>query len=328
MKQIRLGIIGLGYIGQIHLRHSLKLANARVTAVSDLSKKALARAKEMGITKAYTDYELLLRDPDVDAVIIALPTHLHRQCAEQAAEARKHIFLEKPIARNVEEAKMIISSAQKNSVKLMMGYPMRFSSELLALKEKIDNGTLGDVEIANVTYISSGPFFHRADGYSPVPVPDWWFNKELTGGGVLIDLGSHIINLLRMYFGEIVGINSYLRHRFNLDLEDGATCVAKFETGATALINVGWFSQEYQFRLLLSGSVKHASYQHIIPNPIIAAFQTLTKGRSEFYSPHFTELQHFTNCLVTDTPPSPTGEDGLRDIEAITLAYKNEIHLE
>ena len=165
MKQIRLGIIGLGYIGQIHLRHSLKLANARVIAVSDLSKKAIARAKEMGITKAYTDYELLLRDPDVDAVVIALPTHLHCQCAEQAAEARKHIFLEKPIARNVEEAKQIISVAQKNSVKLMMGYPMRFSSDLLALKEKIDNGTLGDVEIANVTYISSGPFFHRADGY-------------------------------------------------------------------------------------------------------------------------------------------------------------------
>lgn len=327
MEKVRLGIIGLGYIGKIHLRHSLKLNNARPIAVSDLSKNAIAKAKDMGIKKAFTDYQLLLKDPDVDAVIIALPTHLHLQCAKQAAEAKKHIFLEKPIARNAEEAKEIISTAQKNSVKLMIGYPMRFNTAFNALKEKLANGTLGDVEIANATYISSGPFFHRADGYSPVPVPEWWFNKELTGGGVLIDLGSHIINLLRWYFGEITDIKSYLKYRYNLEQEDEATCLAKFESGTLAVMNLGWFSQQYQLSLNFAGSVKHAILQQNPSNQILAAVQMLTTGRQKFYQSHFAELEHFADCLIHDRQPSSSGEDGLKDIEAISLAYKNQIQL-
>jgi myo-inositol 2-dehydrogenase/D-chiro-inositol 1-dehydrogenase len=321
----KLGIIGLGYIGKIHLRHGLKLKNAKIIAVSDISEKALAKAKKMGVKKTYNNYELLLKDPEINAVVIALPTHLHLQCAKKAAEAKKHIFLEKPMARTVEEAKEIISAAKKNSVKLMMGYPMRFSTEFEALRQKINDGTLGDIEVANAAYVSTGPFFHRADGYSPVPVPEWWFNKELTGGGVLIDLGSHIINLLRWFFGDVIDIKSHLRHRFNLDFEDSATCLAKFESGTTATINIGWFSQQYKLRIDLLGSVKHASVEHIPPNPIIAAFQMLTTGFSRFYQSHFRELEYFSDCVIYDRSPSSTAEDGLKDIEAISRAYKNPI---
>ena len=127
MKTVKLGIIGLGYIGQIHLRHSLKLANAQVVAAADLSPKALEQAKSFGVKKTFSNYEDLLKDPEVDAVLISLPTHLHLKCTRQAAEAKKDIFLEKPIATNVEEAKEIISLSEQNSVKLMMGYPLRFN---------------------------------------------------------------------------------------------------------------------------------------------------------------------------------------------------------
>lgn len=88
-------------------------------------------------SKTYTNYEDLLRETGIDAVIIALPTHLHTQCAKQAAEAKKHILLEKPIARNIEEAKEIISTAKKNSVRLMIGYPLRFSTAFNNLKKKL-----------------------------------------------------------------------------------------------------------------------------------------------------------------------------------------------
>lgn len=243
MEKIRLGLIGLGYIGKIHLRHCQKLANAKLIAAADLSKKALKTAKEEGIKKLYTNYEQLLKDPEIDAVIIALPTHLHLRCAIETAENQKHILLEKPIARNATEAREIIAAAQKHSVKLMMGYPMRFAKELQQLKQKMNEGVLGDVEIAQATYISSDPLFHRAEGLTLNPVPEWWFNKELTGGGALMDLGSHIINLLRWYFGEITDIKSHLGYRFNMPFEDSATCLAKFENGTKAIITVGWFSQ-------------------------------------------------------------------------------------
>lgn len=328
MKTIGLGIIGLGYVGSTHLRHSLKLANAHVVAVSDLSKKALRKAKDAGVKKTYTNYEELLRDPEVDAVIIALPTHLHAQCVMHAAEAKKHIFLEKPIARNVEEAKEIILASRRNSVKLMVGYPLRFKTDFRALKQQVDSGIFGDIEIAHATYVSCGPFFHRAEGYAPVPVPEWWFNKDLTGGGVLIDLGSHMINLLRWYFGDITDIKSQLGHRFNMDLEDSAICLARFESGTRAMITVGWFAQKNQLDVRFFGTVDHANVQQRLQNPLVTAIQMLTTGRSKFFQPHFAELQYFVTCLRKDLPLSPSGEDGLKDLEAISLAYKNQITLD
>jgi len=327
MKKVGLGIIGLGYIGKVHLRHSLKLSNSQLIAVSDLSKKALQKARKAGVKKTFTSYKQLLNDPDIDSVIVALPTHLHLQCAKQIAEAKKHIFLEKPIARNVEEAKEIILAARRNSVKLMVGYPLRFNTTFRDLKEKIKIGVLGDVEVAYATYISSGPFFHREESYAPTPVPEWWFKKELTGGGALMDLGSHMVNLLRWYFGEITDIKSHLGHRFNMDLEDQAICLAKFESGTVAVMNVGWFSQGYQLKVDLFGTVRPASAQHLPPNRLFTAAQMLTTGTSKFYLPHLAEIKHFVNCLIHDLNPSPSGEDALKDLETISLAYKNQMTL-
>jgi myo-inositol 2-dehydrogenase/D-chiro-inositol 1-dehydrogenase len=260
-------------------------------------------------------------------VIAALPTHLHLQCAIQAAEAGKHIFLEKPIARNSQEAKEIISAAQKNSVKLMMGYHLRFEHSFRELKTRKESGELGDVEIAYGTFIGSGPFFHRG-GHTPVPVPEWWFNKELTGGGALMDLGSHIINLLRWYFGEIIEIKGFFGHRYNLDFEDSAVCLGKFESGTSAVITAGYFSQGFKLELEFFGTVDNAFAQHRQGNRLVAAAQMLTTGKQSFWQAHYDELDYFVNCLINDSNPSPSGQDGLKDIEAITLAYENQFQLE
>lgn len=327
MKKIGLGIVGLGYIGNLHLRHSLKVPDARLVAVADMSKKALARARETGVKKLFTNYEDLLKDPEVDAVVIALPTHLHLDCALRAAEAGKHVLLEKPIAKNLEEAKQIVIAARRNSIKLMIGYPLRFNSLFRDIKEKIQSGTLGDVEVAYSTFISSGPFLHRAEGHTPIPVPEWWFHAESTGGGALIDLGSHLINLTRWYFGEVTDIKSHLRHRFNLESEDGAVCLAKFKSGALAVINVGWFSQSYKLAIEVFGSVSNAYAEHTSSNPIMTVAQALTTGTTKLHWPHLAELQHFVHCLSNDLNPSPSGEEGLKDLQAITQAYKNQFSL-
>jgi predicted dehydrogenase len=327
MKTTKVGIIGLGYIGQVHYRHCLAIPNVEVSAIADVSKKALSNAKNEGVKKVFSNYEDLIKDPEIDAVIIGLPTHLHLKCAVQAAEAGKAIFLEKPIARTVEEANEIVSAAKKNSVKFMMGYPYRFDEELCSVKAQMDAGLVGDVVNATASLISSGPFFHRADGHSPVPVPDWWWNKQLTGGGVLIDLGSHLINLLRWYFGEITDITSCLGYRYNMDFEDSAVCVAKFDSGTVVAFNVGWFSQAYTMQINFMGSVKSAVAQHAASNPLITAMQMLITGKSKFRKPHLEELKYFVNCIENDIPPSSSGEDGVKDLEAITRAYKNQVCL-
>jgi predicted dehydrogenase len=327
VKRVRLGIIGLGYIGKIHMSHSLKLPNVDLVAVSDSSKKALKQAKTAGIKKTFTNYEQLLREPNIDAVIIALPTHLHFQCAIQAVEAGKHIFLEKPIARNLKEAKGIVKAA-RNSVKLMMGYPLRFNKSFRELKTKVDSGILGDVEVAYATLISSGPFFHRSESHTPLPVPNWWFNKELTGGGALMDAGIHVINLLRWYFGDITQIKSHLGYRFNLDFEDSAICFTRFESGTSAVITAGWFLQGYQLKIDFFGTVSHASAQPSTKSSLKNLTQRLTLNVPEFRRPQFDELNYFANCLILDRSPSPSGEDGLKDLEAVCRAYQNSIGLD
>jgi UDP-N-acetylglucosamine 3-dehydrogenase len=327
MKIVKLGIVGLGAIGQLHLKHALKLENAELVAVADTAKPALERAKALGVKNTYTDYNEMFKNPQVDAVLISLPTHLHLKCASAAAEARKDIFLEKPITVTVDEAKQVIASAERNSVKLMVGYPMRFNKRFQQIRKDIDDGLVGDVENAHATYICAGPFVARSDGYGPSPVPDWWFNPELTGGGVMVDLGVHIINLLRYLLGEVVDIKGQFGYRFRMDFEDSAMCLARFSSGALAAINVGWYSQEYCLRVDLLGSVRNVSAQHMPPGTLPAVYQMLTKGISSFNQPHFDELQHFVSCLINDEKPSSSGLDGLRDLEAISKAYKNRIIL-
>ena len=324
LKTVGLGVIGLGSMGKIHFQHAHRLQGARLVAVSDLSKKALSEAREKRVKNIYSDYEGLLRNEDVDAVVIALPTHLHFQCAKSAAEAGKDIFLEKPLARNVEEAKNLVSVVQKSSVKLMVGYPLMFNQTFRAMKEKIRNGELGDVEIAYATNIGPGPFASRVDTHLPMPVPEWWFSRELAGGGVLMDLGCHMISLLRWYFGDIRQATSRLEHRFNLDIEDGALCFIKFLSGTRAIINVGWFSQAYLLRVELSGTVSHVVAQDAPSNPFSSMLYHLTRGTSRFMWSYYVELQYFVDCLIQDQHPLSSAEDGLKDIEAISLAYKNQ----
>jgi len=325
MKRVRVGIIGLGYIGKIHLRNASgrRITNLQLEAVADVSKHALKEARKIGVKKTYTDYTSLLQDPNVDAVIIGLPTHLHTECAKEAAEYGKHVMLEKPIAPNTFDAKQIISAAKNNSVKLMIGYPLRFNHSMLRLRNRLNSGELGDIVTAYVTNISTGPFMHRSIGHSPIPVPEWWFNKELTGGGALFDLGSHMINLLRWFFGEVKDIKSFLGYRFNMEFEDHAICLAQFESGVKAVLNVGWYSQKYQQKVELLGTNGNAIANIVPPNLISAAIQMLTLNTTNFWHPYSAELEYFARSIIEDFEPSPTGNDGLRDIDALTLAYKN-----
>ncbi|MEM1540671.1 MAG: Gfo/Idh/MocA family oxidoreductase [Candidatus Bathyarchaeia archaeon] len=324
MHKIKLGLIGLGYIGKIHLQNCLKLESAELVAVSDVSKNALNKAKKLGVKKLYTGYEKLLNDKDVEAVIIALPTHLHHPCAIKAAENQKHILLEKPLARNPKEGKEILSATNKNNVKLMVGYPFRYAEPFQKLKNKIETGELGDIQIAHAVNISSGPFMHRTEEDIPKPVPEWWMNKELTGGGALIDLGSHMINLARWYFGEITSIKAHLGYRFNLDFEDHAICIANHTLGTKTIINVGWFSQQAALSIELYGTAAHTSAHHKPPSKAITAIQLILKRTPKYFKPHQTELEHFINCIKQDKQPLTTGEDALKDLIAIEQAYKNQ----
>jgi predicted dehydrogenase len=236
-------------MGKIHLRNCLYLKGARLVAVSDVSAKSLRVAKSLGIKSVYSDFNRLLDDSRIDAVIISLPTFLHAPAAIEASECGKHIFVEKPLARNVSEAQNVVSTARKQGVELMVGHPFRFMPQFMNLKKSMDDGLLGGVQIAKASIISNGPFFSRGEYHRPRPVPSWWFDQKLTGGGALIDLGSHLVDLLTWYFGDVASIRGQLGHRYRLDIEDYADCFLKFVDGTVATIDVGWFAEYHQVQV-------------------------------------------------------------------------------
>ncbi len=324
MKQINLGIIGFGNEGKLLLHNARRMKEARIVAVADLSEKARSKAKNCGVQKVYQKYEDLLRDDNIDGVIISLPNFLHEEAAVKSAEFGKHILLEKPFARTVEEGEKILSAVKKNSVKLMIGYNMRFDPVLSRIHDQVADGFFGEVQLAEATNISGGPFSPRNDNVGPVKVPSWWLNKELVGGGALLDLGSHLIDLLTWYFGEVSFANCYLKYMFRTDLDDAATCILKFKNGPIATVEVGWFSKGYIQSLEICGTAKNMLV-HLAPESTSSIIwkgiaRKIGWNRDDSY---YLELQHFVSCLQTDQQPHPSGEEGLKSLQVISSAYTN-----
>jgi predicted dehydrogenase len=328
MKTINVGIIGLGNQGKMSLQNSLTLRGAKVLGVADVSKKALNYARNRGVKNAYTNYEDLLKLDALDSVIVNLPNFLHYEAAVKASEAGKHILMEKPMGRNVEEGKKILSTVRKNDVKLMIGYDLRFNPLLRQVRNSIADGLFGSVKVVDATNVSGGPFSPRSDSVGPVPVPSWWLSKELTGGGVLLDLGSHMIDLLIWYFGDAVCVESFLEHMFKMEIEDVATCLLKFKEGPIACVKVGWFSQDFLQSLQICGTSKNMLYK-LAPQ---STWKIVSKGISnkigiERGSSNYLKLEHFVECLQRDEQPQPSGEEGLRSLQVISSAYEKAVIL-
>jgi predicted dehydrogenase len=323
LKKINLGIIGLGFQGKIHLRNSLRLKGVNVLGVADVADKALNYAKEIGVKNVYKNYEDLLRNDQLDAVIISLPNFLHMDCAVKAAKAGKNIFLEKPLARNVEEGKKIASSIRKNNVKAMIGFDLRFNPVLRKVREELNSGLFGEVQIVEATNVSGGPFSPRSDRVGPVPVQSWWFDKNLVGGGALLDLGSHMIDLLTWYFGEANCLNCYLGFMFNMDIEDFATCLLKFKKGPIATVKVGWFSKGFTQSIQVCGTARNVSVQISNSNTLVKVWKDVKRKLGLHNSdPYYLEMEYFVKCLQKDEKPYPSEEDGLSCLKLVSSAYE------
>ena len=324
MNHVRLGLIGLGYIGKTHLKNAQKLDNTKIVSVADTSKQALAYAKDKGVKLLYSDYTEMLKQPDLDAVIVSLPNFLHKESVDYICEEEKHILMEKPLARNPAEGKYIVDKARKHDLKLMVGYPLRFTPYLIKAKEDIDSGDFGFIQNLHAVRTGSGPYFHRDAGGYPIPVPEWWFSKEKVGGGVLLDTGCHLINLLRWYFGDIVKIHGAFGYKYGLEVEDQALCIVEFDNGTKGCLTLNWTSYYDMFKIEIFGTTSnHTIYQKPTSKPITAIQMLL--GTSKFWVPYMNEIEHFSDSVLNDKNPEPSGEDGLKDLIAINNAYNNRI---
>lgn len=190
MKKVKIGIIGCGGIASNkHMPSLIKLNDmCEIIAFCDIiEEKAIQAAKEFGSadSKVYTDYRELLANEEVEVVHVCTPNVSHSQITVDAFAAKKHVLCEKPMAHTTEDAQKMIEAWKKSGKKFTIGYQNRFRPEVQMLKKCIDNGDLGEI------------YYGKAHAVRRRAVPNWgvFMNKELQGGGPLIDIGTHALDI-------------------------------------------------------------------------------------------------------------------------------------
>jgi len=253
-------------MGKLHLLNALHIDDVSVIAAADKSEKNRKSVERYGV-KTYDDYRELIDTEKLDAIIVSLPNFLKKEGVFYAAEKGVDVFLDKPLARNLAEANEIIQKVEREKVRLMVGVNYRYFESVQKLKEVFDEGRVGNVIITTSDLILNGPFSHPL---VPAPVPEWWLDKKLSGGGALLDLGYHLIDILVWMFGDLEIAHSELRHSLNLPVEDAATLMLKSKnTEATCIVNAGWFSRsvfpDFNFRINIHGTAGYDSTDHYAP---------------------------------------------------------------
>jgi len=337
---LKIGVIGLGKMGMLHMINATRFRNVVIVAAADASKKRLHNAAVLGAKNLFSDFRELL-ELDLDAVIISLPNFLHRESIELALENGMNVFVEKPMARTTEECRSIVNAVEKSGRKLMVGHCMRFFDMVREMKGTLDNGNLGQLENVTLENIVSGPFSY---GDIPQPVPEWWFDPEKVGGGALLDIGYHLIDLYRFFAGDCHLLSSHLKHKFNMPVEDTAIAVVQSDkSSSSGIIHVGWYQQmvlsRNDMRVILHGDYAYISSEQFEPSNVYAyaikegvknVFRKIGGRRirpltfSQHLDAYEQELKHFFNCLEKDLEPSVTAIDGLRTLEVIEEAYRRD----
>lgn len=243
-EPIRVGLIGTGFGATVHLPALAYLPETEVVAVcSRQADRALAAAMDYGIPSHVTDYRELIANPGVEAVVVAAPPHLHHGMTLAALEAGKHVLCEKPMARNLAEARDMVRIADRVGVTAMVNHQFRFLPVRARIKELLAEEYLGELHAATIAV-------HRSSLNDPHERPFGWLMEQEKAGGMLGATGSHHVDALRWWFGEVKAVagataTMVTRRRLpdssamtTVDADDNFSVLLKFGNGALGTIHV------------------------------------------------------------------------------------------
>lgn len=229
-KTLGFGIIGCGMISQWHATAVMQTCGARLAGVTDVNiESARAFALKYDVA-AFDSVAQMLNSPEIDVISICTPSGLHAPLAVQAANAGKHIVVEKPMAINVEQANEIIEAVERNNVKLQVISQLRFSDAVVKLKDAVGRGLLGRLVTGDIymKYNRSQEYYDRSG---------WRGTWKMDGGGALMNQGIHGVDLLQYVMGRVktvFGITRTLARK--IEVEDTAAALLEFANGALGII--------------------------------------------------------------------------------------------
>jgi UDP-N-acetylglucosamine 3-dehydrogenase len=313
---MRVGLVGAGFMGGVHLNAYAGIPDVEVVGVADARVEAAVAGAEMTGARPYASYEELVAAEDVEVVDVCLPTALHRDLALRAAGEGRHVILEKPIARTMEDAQQILGAFSEDGPRLFVGHVVRFFPEYVGIKQKIDAGDLGTVGVVRTSRRS--PFLL---GWN-----DWYADWRVSGG-VLLDLVIHDFDYLRWTLGEVERV--YARGMLGREYNrlDYVLATLRFESSAIAHVEGHWgYPGPFNYSIEVAGSdalltvdsTEPASLQLIggVPDEV----PDLAAGKS----PYEKELEHFIHCIATGEEPIVQAKDA-REALRIGLAATESV---
>jgi len=334
MKDILgIGIIGCGEIAVIHAKAIEKAKNAEIRMVMDVNEDV---ARDLGQKYAVpysTHLEELLSREDIDAVYIATPHYLHSPLAIKAAQAGKHIMVEKPLAIDLEEADKMISECKKQKVALSVCLVMRYLPSVIKAKELVRKGVIGKVVGIRISSLGEKPLSYWKQGYSGRVKTDWRSSKKKSGGGVLIMNITHDIDMLRYITGlEVTQVFSqYDTFITPVEVEDMIMVILRYSNSALGVIEASSFIKERESD---ADEIFGSEGRITLTNPPLVY---TTKNIANFkggewkkleeptssYDPRAKYIEEFAQAVLSGQDPPIKGEDGRVALEIVLAAYKS-----
>jgi predicted dehydrogenase len=340
---LKIGVIGVGGFGQAHLRAYRELGKqAQVVAVCDIDADLAQRvAQEVG-AEAYTDPHALLAEASVDAVDICTPHDQHAALTIAAAEHGKHVLVEKAMATSLAECRAMVDTADRAGVTLMVAQNQRYVPSYRGVRRLIQSGVLGPLRAARLDAMQNLP--------QALPAGHWFFDAERAGGGVVICIAVHRIDLLRFLLGDVRRVLHAVCHHTNPAFlhgsEDYACATLEWENGAIGQLFATYagYRLPWSEQFMIFGDTGTV---HAIPpigtysGPAMVAAQTVgTAGegwaqqfggfvpvepdRSElpFEDSVANEIAHFLQCCRTGREPISSGRDNLGTMRVVFGIYE------
>ena len=231
MKTYGFGIVGCGMISDFHSAAIADIKNGKLVAVSSRKAENSQRLVDRYSIQAYSDYNEMLNRDDIDIVCICTPSGAHMEPAVAAAEAGKHVIIEKPLEITLERCDAIIESCEKANVRLCAIFNSRFSDASQLVKDTVSSGRLGQLTLGDA-YVK---WYRSQDYYDS---GDWRGTMELDGGGALMNQSIHAIDFLQYVMGPVESIQAFtdtLAHK-RIDVEDVAVAALRFKNGALGVV--------------------------------------------------------------------------------------------
>jgi len=335
-NEISLAIVGLGKMGIMHAAMASACAGARVGALVDMDPKVGANVQSIGVEAPfYTDLRAAVEGERLDGAVIATPSHTHRRLVEAAFEAGLDVLCEKPLAHTLQDAQALAEAArQRPGLCAAMGFMKGHQGLFLSSARLLREGALGEVRRFHASVCLSQVFS---------PKSGWTFTQELSGGGVLINTGIHLIHLSSLLFGRVAAVTCRARPMHS-SVEDTLSAILEFESGVFGSVDMSWSVPGYEVeytRIVVEGEngvMELDDFRRRLH--LLRPWRDLPKGLSVVHQSQgdcapFTltpdycgegycnEMCDFVEAVRLDRPPRYTLEDGYEIQRIIDGLYQS-----